>query len=73
MSNGSITVEAIVTHNCKGNFKVSYDSIQGVREVKAVPSGKLRQNQIQILNGDKVVVEFSPYNLNLGRIIKRIG
>lgn len=34
-------------------------------------SGKIRQNKIQILMGDKVKVEMSPYDLTRGRIVFR--
>lgn len=34
-------------------------------------SGKMRKNMIKIMNGDSVKVEFSPYDLNNGRIIWR--
>jgi translation initiation factor IF-1 len=34
-------------------------------------SGKMRQNRIQILQGDKVKVEMSPYDLTKGRIVYR--
>ena len=34
-------------------------------------SGKLRQNYIRILPGDKVTMELSPYDLTKGRIIWR--
>lgn len=34
-------------------------------------SGKMRQNKIQILSGDKVVMEMSPYDLSKGRIVYR--
>jgi translation initiation factor IF-1 len=34
-------------------------------------SGKMRQNRIQILAGDKVRVEMSPYDLTKGRIVYR--
>jgi translation initiation factor IF-1 len=34
-------------------------------------SGKMRQNRIQILLGDKVKVEMSPYDLSKGRIVYR--
>ena len=32
-------------------------------------SGKMRQNKIQILQGDQVKLEMSPYDLTKGRII----
>lgn len=34
-------------------------------------SGKMRQNKIQILEGDMVQIEFSPYDMSRGRIIYR--
>lgn len=34
-------------------------------------SGRMRQNKIQILEGDKVQLEISPYDLSRGRIIFR--
>lgn len=34
-------------------------------------SGRMRQNKIQILTGDKVKVEMSPYDLTKGRIVYR--
>jgi len=35
-------------------------------------SGRMRQNDIKILLGDKVCIEFSPYDLSKGRIVKRL-
>ena len=40
-------------------------------KVLAHISGKLRQNFIRILPGDKVTMELSPYDLSKGRIIWR--
>ena len=34
-------------------------------------SGRMRKNYIRILNGDKVAVEMSPYDLSKGRITFR--
>lgn len=34
-------------------------------------SGRMRQNEIKILLGDTVEVEFSPYDLTKGRIVRR--
>jgi len=34
-------------------------------------SGRMRQNKIQILTGDRVKVEMSPYDLTKGRIVYR--
>ncbi|WP_106461009.1 translation initiation factor IF-1 [Anaerococcus sp. Marseille-P3915] len=40
-------------------------------EIQAHISGKLRMNSIRILEGDKVTVELSPYDLSQGRITWR--
>jgi translation initiation factor IF-1 len=34
-------------------------------------SGKMRKNKIQILEGDRVRLEMSPYDLSRGRIVHR--
>ena len=39
--------------------------------VIAYLSGKLRMNYIRILEGDKVTIEMSPYDLTKGRIVFR--
>ena len=39
--------------------------------VVAHVSGKIRQNNIRILPGDKVTIELSPYDLTRGRITYR--
>lgn len=45
--------------------------LENGHEVLAHISGKLRQNFIKILPGDKVRLEMSPYDLSKGRIIWR--
>lgn len=35
-------------------------------------SGKMRQNEIRILDGDRVEIEMSPYDLSKGRIVRRL-
>lgn len=42
------------------------------RTVIGYISGRMRQNDIKILLGDTVSVEFSPYDLTKGRIVKRL-
>jgi len=39
--------------------------------VIGVISGRMRQNNIKILVGDTVEIEFSPYDLTRGRITRR--
>ena len=46
--------------------------LQGTNNViTGVISGKMRQNNIKVLLGDTVEVEFSPYDLTRGRITRR--
>lgn len=35
-------------------------------------SGRMRQNRIRVLPGDRVTVELSPYDVTKGRITKRL-
>jgi translation initiation factor IF-1 len=39
--------------------------------VLATISGRMRQNNIKVLAGDAVELEFSPYDLTRGRITRR--
>ena len=41
------------------------------KTVLATMAGRLRRNRIKIMNGDKVSVELSPYDLTKGRITYR--
>ena len=49
-------------------FKVE---LENGHQILAHISGKLRMNFIRILQGDKVTVEMSPYDLTRGRITWR--
>jgi translation initiation factor IF-1 len=49
-------------------FIVKFDN---GHKVHAHISGKMRMNYIRILQGDKVTVELSPYDLTKGRIVYR--
>ena len=46
-------------------------TLENNHRIIATISGRLRQNNIRILVGDKVEVEMSPYDLNRGRIVYR--
>ena len=52
----------------KTQFRVMLTNGQ---EILAYLGGKLRINNIRILEGDKVKIEMSPYDLTKGRIIYR--
>jgi translation initiation factor IF-1 len=49
-------------------FKVE---LANKHRILAVISGRLRQNYIRILPGDRVLVEMSPYDLTRGRVTYR--
>lgn len=45
--------------------------VSETHKITAVISGRMRQNKIQILAGDRVRVEMSPYDLTKGRVVYR--
>ncbi len=64
-----IEVEGVVLEKLPNTmFKVE---LENGHQILAHISGKLRQNYIRILPGDKVTIEMSPYDLSKGRIIWR--
>jgi translation initiation factor IF-1 len=50
------------------NFRVK---LENGHKVLAHISGKMRMHYIKILPGDRVTVQFSPYDLTRGRIVYR--
>ncbi|MBL6683231.1 MAG: translation initiation factor IF-1 [SAR86 cluster bacterium] len=65
----TIEMQGIVTEvlpNTVFRVKLENDHL-----ITAHISGKMRKNYIRILNGDKVTVEMSPYDLSKGRITFR--
>jgi translation initiation factor IF-1 len=64
-----IEVEGVVKETLPtARFKVELDD---GHEIMAHVSGKMRMNFIRILEGDRVRVEISPYDLEKGRIVYR--
>ena len=66
-----IAVEAEVTE-ALGN-SIFRTKLPSEHIVIAHLSGKIRMHSIQILPGDKVMIEMSPYDLTKGRITRRLG
>jgi len=65
----AVVVEGVVVDSLpNARFKVK---MENGHEVLAHISGKMRKHFIRILNGDKVTVELSPYDLTRGRITYR--
>ena len=65
----TIEMQGVVTEvlpNTVFRVKLENDHV-----ITAHISGKMRKNYIRILNGDKVTVEMSPYDLSKGRITYR--
>ena len=57
-------------------FRVQLDPMDGKADktgpiVTAHISGRMRKNYIRIINGDRVKVELTPYDLSKGRIVFR--
>ncbi len=50
-------------------FRVKLDNINNL--ILAHLSGRMRKNNIKVLLGDRVELEFSPYDLTKGRITRR--
>ena len=50
-------------------FRVQIEGFE--KPVLATLSGRMRQNNIKVLEGDTVELEFSPYDLTRGRITRR--
>jgi translation initiation factor IF-1 len=66
---GPIKIDGTVTETLpNATFRVK---LENGHEILAHISGKMRMNFIKILQGDKVTVELSPYDLTKGRITYR--
>ena len=67
--NDTIEVEGKILEVLPGyKFKVE---LENKHEIEAHVSGKMRMNNIRIVEGDVVVLELSPYDLTRGRITYR--
>ena len=65
----AIEVEGVVTEALpNGMFRVE---LPNKHTVLAHVSGKIRLHFIRVLNGDRVLVDLSPYDLSQGRITYR--
>ncbi len=69
MSNDAIEVEGTVTEVLpNANFRVE---LENGHQILTYLSGKMRKFYIRVLEGDRVKVEMSPYDLSRGRITYR--
>ena len=69
MAKDAIEIEGTVNEVLpNATFRVE---LENGREVLAYLSGKMRKHYIRVLEGDRVTVELSPYDLTRGRITYR--
>ena len=69
MANDAIEVEGTVTEVLpNATFRVE---LENGHTVLATIAGKMRRFRIRVLQGDRVTVEVSPYDLSRGRITFR--
>lgn len=66
---GNIQFDGVVTEaSGRGIFIVT---LENDHKVTCTTSGRLKQNFIKVIPGDRVQVEISPYDLTKGRISRR--
>lgn len=67
----ALKLQAVILECCgSGIFKAELDN---GHIVTCHLSGKIRMHKINILVGDTVIIECSPYSLNVGRITTRLS
>lgn len=65
-----IKMEGIISEVLRNTqYRVQLENFE--KPVLASLSGRMRQNNIKVLAGDVVELEFSPYDLTRGRITRR--
>ncbi len=70
MDNEFIELQGVVVDALpNASFRVQLENGQ---EVLGFISGQIRKNRIRILQGDRVRLKFSPYDLTKGRIVRRL-
>lgn len=68
--NNLLIVEGVVTQALpNAMFRCDLDNGYNVL---CVISGKMRRNFIKVLEGDRVKIEMSPYDITRGRIVSRL-
>jgi translation initiation factor IF-1 len=64
-------MEGVITEVLRNtNYRVKIENVENL--ILATLSGRIRQNNIKVLTGDRVQLEISPYDLSRGRITRRL-
>jgi translation initiation factor IF-1 len=64
-------MEGVITEVLRNtNYRVKIENLENL--ILATLSGRIRQNNIKVLAGDRVQLEISPYDLSRGRITRRL-
>lgn len=67
---GSIKLDGVIEEIMPAAmFRVRIDGMENL--IIGYLAGRMRTNNIKVLLGDKVEMEFSPYDLTRGRIVRR--
>lgn len=69
VDDGKLEFEGVVVSAAKGRFEVQ---VSEQYKVLCTLSGKIRQNSVKILLGDKVKIQVGEYDPTMGRIIFRL-
>ena len=70
-SDDVIKMEGVITEVLRNtNYRVKLENIEN--PILATLSGRIRQNNIKVLTGDRVQLDISPYDLSRGRITRRL-
>ena len=65
-----IKLEGVITEVLRNTtYRVKLENFES--PVLATLNGRMRTNNIKVLEGDLVELEFSPYDLTRGRIVRR--
>jgi len=70
-----VEIEGDIVDSSKGIFKVRLDTVDSEGNptiIICTIAGKLRQNKIQLLVGDRVKIKVSPYDLTRGFVFQRL-
>ena len=71
MAEQAIETEGIITAVLAGTM--FHVELENKHRILAHISGRMRKRFIRLTTGDRVKLEMSPYDLNKGRIVYRLG